>query len=149
MKSFTKKSLALNFYDLYNLQFKKRLIHMTKYIWLKLVLEHDQKFFTTMNQNNWTWPKNMTTTNINFTQKNMVVWFAWTGPPAPACKLALYKKKTSGTEVMRTPDARLRFVSFNFGHVQLLILVVVVIRSYSFCHLDSVMKVFLFKSGKI
>ena len=109
---------------------------MTKYIWLKLGLEHDWKFFTTMNQNNWIWPKNMTTTNINFTPKK------YGG-------VVCYKKKTSGTEVMRTPDTRLRFVSFNFGHVQLLILVVVVIRSYSFCHLDSVMQVFLFKSGKI
>ena len=31
----------------------------------------------------------MTPTNINFTPKNMLVRSAWTGPPAPARKLAL------------------------------------------------------------
>ena len=31
----------------------------------------------------------MTLTNINFTPKNMLVQSAWTGPPAPAHKLAL------------------------------------------------------------
>ena len=44
----------------------------------------------------------------------------------------LYKKKTSGIKVRRTPDVRLRFVGFNFGQVQLLRFVVVMIRSYSF-----------------
>ena len=54
------------------------------------------------------------------------------------------RKKTSGTEVRRTPDLKLRFVgftrfvSFNIGHVQLLRFVVVMVRSYSFGHLDSV-----------
>ena len=48
----------------------------------------------------------------------------WTGPPASARKLAL--------EVRRTPDLKLRFVgfirfvSFNFGQVQLLRFIVVV-----------------------
>ena len=60
----------------------------------------------------------------------------------------LYKKKTSGTEVRRTLDVRLRFVGFNFSHVQLLMFVVIVILSYSFYHLVSVMKVFLFKIPK-
>ena len=48
------------------------------------------------------------------------------------------RKKTSGTEVRRTPDLKLRFVSFNIGHVQLLRFVVVMVRSYSFGHLDLV-----------
>ena len=56
----------------------------------------------------------------------------------------LYKKKTSGTEVRRTPDVRLRFVGFirfvgfNFGHVQLLRFVIVMVGSYSFGHLKLV-----------
>ena len=64
---------------------------------------------------------------------------AWTGVPASASLRAgaggslaspvaslLYKKITSGMEVRRTPDVKLmlvgfiRFVSLNFGHVQLL-----------------------------
>ena len=44
----------------------------------------------------------------------------------------LYKKKTLGTEVRRTPDVILRFV--NLGHVQLLMCYVVVSLSYSFGH---------------
>ena len=54
------------------------------------------------------------------------------------------RKKTSDREVRRTPDVKLRFVGFirfvgfNFGHVQLLRFVVVMVRSYSFGHLDSV-----------
>ena len=69
----------------------------------------------------------------------MLVRSAWTGSPAPARKLALagtpaqfasllYKKKTSATEIRRTPDVKLRFVSFNFGQVQLLRFVVVMVR---------------------
>ena len=68
----------------------------------------------------------------------------WKGPPAPARKLemagtpakprfAALQEKTSGTYI------RLKFVGFNFGHVQLLMFVVVMIRSYSFCYLDLVM----------
>ena len=74
----------------------------------------------------------MTPTNINFTPKNMLVRSAW----------LLYKKKTSHTEVGRTPDVKLRFVGFirlvgfNFVHVQLLRFVVVMVWSYSFGHLD-------------
>ena len=54
------------------------------------------------------------------------------------------KKKTSGTKIRRTPDLKLRFVgfvkfvSFNFGQVQLLRLVIVMVWSNSFSHLDSV-----------
>ena len=50
----------------------------------------------------------------------------------------------SGTEVRRTSDVKLRFVgiirlvSFHFSHVQLLRFVTVMVRSYSFGHLDSV-----------
>ena len=74
----------------------------------------------------------MTPTNINFTPKNMLVRSAWTGPRAPARKLALagtpaqhrfapLQEKTSGKEVKRTPDVtlRLRFVVVNFGKIQL------------------------------
>ena len=50
----------------------------------------------------------------------------------------LQEKKTSGMEVRRTPDVRLRFVIVNFGQIQLLKFVVVMIRSNSFGHLDSV-----------
>ena len=85
----------------------------------------------------------------------MLVRLAWTGPPAPARKLAVagtpakphfapLQEKTSSTEVRRTPDLKLRLVGFirfiglNFGHVQLLRFIVVMVRSYSFGHLDSV-----------
>ena len=82
----------------------------------------------------------------------MLVQSAWTGPPARKLALAetptqprsSTRKKTSGTEVKRTPDVKLRFVgfikfvSFNFGDVQLLRFVVVMVWSYSFCHLDPV-----------
>ena len=80
----------------------------------------------------------------------MLVGSAWTGAPALACKLALtgtpaqphlapqQEKKTSGKEVKRTQDVRLRFVGFNFVHVQLLRFVIVMVRSYSFGHLESV-----------
>ena len=69
----------------------------------------------------------------------MLVQLGWTGPPAPAHKLALAgtrsstRKKTSGMEVRRTPDLSLsfvgfiRFVGFNFGHVQLLRFFVVMV----------------------
>ena len=50
----------------------------------------------------------------------------------------LYKKNTSGREVRRTPDVRLRFVGFNFGHVQLLRFFVFMVWSYSFGHLELV-----------
>ena len=93
----------------------------------------------------------------------MLVRLAWTGPPAPARKLTfagtpaqprfalLQEKKTSGKEVRRTPDVKLRFVGFirfvgfNFGQVQLLRFVVVMVRSYSFSHLDSVKWITLFE----
>ena len=83
----------------------------------------------------------------------MLVRSAWPGPPGLASKLALaetpaqphfaplQEKKTSGTEVRRTPDVILRFVGFNFGHVQLLMLVVVMSRSYAFCHLSHLMQI--------
>ena len=56
----------------------------------------------------------------------------------------LYKKKTSGMDIRRTPDLKLKFVSFNrfvgfnFGLIQLLRFVVVMVQSNSFGHLDSV-----------
>ena len=115
-------------------------------------LEFDQKFFTMKNLIFCTRPKFMTPTNINFTPKNMLVPLAWTGLPALASsshwlghlpsllapRHCSSTQKTSGTEVRRTPDVKLRFVGFNFGHFQLLRFVVVIIQSYSFDHLGSV-----------
>ena len=112
-------------------------------------LDYDQKNFTPQNLNVRTWLKFTTPTNINFTPKNMLVRSAWTGPPAPACKLALagipaepcfapLQEKKSGTDVRRTPDVRLRFMVVNLGHVQFVRFVVVMIRSYSLGHLDLV-----------
>ena len=81
----------------------------------------------------------------------MLVWSAWTDPPAPArtgwdtCPASLlYKKKTSGTDVRRTPDIKLsfvgfiRFVGFKFGQIQKIVFIVVMVWSYSFGHLDLV-----------
>ena len=71
----------------------------------------------------------------------MLVWSAWTGPLAPACKLALagtpaqpcfvalQEKKTLGKDVRRTPDVKLRFVGFNFSQIQKIRLVVVMVWS--------------------
>ena len=90
-----------------------------------------------------------------YPQQNMLVQSDWTGPPAPALKLALagipsqpcftpLQEKKHQSEVRRTLDVKLRFVgfirfvNFNFGHVQLLRFVVVMVQSYSFGHLDSV-----------
>ena len=56
----------------------------------------------------------------------------------------LYKKKTSGTDIRRTPDVKLRFVGFirfvgvNFGQIQLLRFAVVMVQSYSFGHVNLV-----------
>ena len=62
----------------------------------------------------------------------------------PSLASLLYKKKTSGREIRRTPDVKLRFVGFNFGQVQLFrFVVVVMIRSNLFGHLNSVMLITL------
>ena len=61
----------------------------------------------------------------------MLVQSAWTG----VC-LALYKKKTSRTDIRRTPDVKLRlvgfdrFVGFNFSQIQLLRFIVVIVQWY-------------------
>ena len=55
----------------------------------------------------------------------MLVRLAWTGPPPPACKLALagtsayprFAPLQKNHQARRTPDVSLRFVGFNFGHV--------------------------------
>ena len=84
----------------------------------------------------------------------MLVRSAWTGPPAPARKLAQagtpaqphnapLQEKTSGTDIWRTPDVKLRFVGFKFGQVQLLRFVVVMVHSNSFGHLDSIKQITL------
>ena len=75
----------------------------------------------------------MTPTNINFTPKKYAGGDGLDRSPSPSTR-----KNTSGMEVSRTPDVRLRFVGFNFGHVQLLRLVVVMVWSYSFGHLELV-----------
>ena len=51
-------------------------------------------------------------------------------------RFVFWRNYNFGAEVRRTSDVRLRFVGFNFSHVQLLGFVVVMIRSYSFHHLD-------------
>ena len=130
-------------------------IKMTKF-WLNF----DRKIFTPTDLNIGTRQK---FTTLTLPQKSMLGWSACSDPPAHAHKLALagtpaqpclprcfapLLEKTSGTEV-RTPDARLRFVgfirlvSFNFGHVQLLSLIVVMVWSNSFGHLESVKGIFL------
>ena len=94
----------------------------------------------------------MTLTNINFTPQNKLLRSAWTGPPArlaspklalagtPAqpCFAPLQEKQTSGTNLKLRFVNFIRFVGFNFGHVQLLRFVVVMVWTYSFGHLDSV-----------
>ena len=54
-------------------------------IWLEFV----GKMLTMTNLRFVTLPKFTTTTNINFTPKNMLVLWTWTEPPALVCKLAL------------------------------------------------------------
>ena len=88
----------------------------------------------------------MTPTNINFTPKKYAGAVGLDRSPSLASPVAslLYKKKTSGTEVRRTPDVKLRFVGFirfvgfNFGHVQLLRFIIVTVWSYSFGYIHSV-----------
>ena len=81
---------------------------------------------------------------LTWCQKNMLVRWAWTGPPAPACM-----KNTSGTEIRRTPDVKLGFVGFNFGQVQYLSFIIVMVWSYSFGHLYLVMLTTLAKSESL
>ena len=110
----------------------------------------------------------MTPTNINFTPKKYAGGVGLDRSPSPARKLPpsgtpaqprkprpfapLQEKKTLGRKVRRTPDVKLRFVGFirfvgfNFGHVQLLRFVVVMVWSYSFGHLGSVKLIFLNKA---
>ena len=119
-------------------------------------LDYDQKIFTTTNLIFWIWPKFMTPTNINFTPKkcdgavgldrspspNMLACTGW--DTCPALLHSSKRKKTSGTEVRRTPDVMLRFVGFirfvgfKFGQIQKIRFVVVMIRSYLFGHLESI-----------
>ena len=97
---------------------------------------------------------------LTWRQKNMLVQLAWTGPPAQARKLALAgtpaqpcfthrQEKKNRHGFRRTPDVKLRFVSFNrfhgfnFGQIQLLRFVVVMVWSNSLGHLESVKWLFL------
>ena len=102
----------------------------------------------------------MTPTNINLTPKNYAGAVGLDRSPSPGsqartgwdtCPALLApslrsstRKKTSGTDIRRTPDVKLRFVGLirfvgvNFGQIQLLRFVVVMVRSYSFGHVNSV-----------
>ena len=55
------------------LQFYTRLVNLTKWRWLKVAVEHDQKFFTPTNLNFWIWPKFTTPMNITLRTKKYVV----------------------------------------------------------------------------
>ena len=99
------------------------------------------------------WPKFTTPTNINAKKICWCGLFGQVPQPwlaslhllghLPSLASLLYKKKTLGTDIRRTPDVKLRFVGFKrfvgfiFGQIQLLRLVFVMVRSNSFGHLDS------------
>ena len=84
--------------------------------------------------------------NINLTPKKYDGAVGLDRSPSPGSQARItslaallhYKKKTSGTDIKMTPDVKLRFVGFNFGQIQLLRFVVVMVRSNSFGHLESV-----------
>ena len=115
----------------------------------KNLLEFDQKIFTTTNLIFLIWPKFMTPTNTNFTPQKYAGVVGLDRSPSPSSQACtngdyfaspvtslLFKKKTSGTEVRRTPDVKsrfvgfIRFVSFNFSQIQKIRFVVVIfIRS--------------------
>ena len=98
----------------------------------------------------------MTPTNINLTPKKYAGAVGLDRSPSPGsqartgwdtCPASLRsstRKKISGTDIRRTPDVKLKFVGFNrfvgvnFGQIQLLRFVVVMVRSYSFGHVNSV-----------
>ena len=82
----------------------------------KFRLEHDQKFFTMRNLNNWILPKIMTTTNINFTPKKYAGAVGLDRFPilASPVTLLLYKKKISSTEVRSTPSDIMKVCQFQF-----------------------------------
>ena len=110
-----------------------------------------KKFITPTNLIFWVWPKFTTPTNINLTPKKYAGAVGLGRCPSQ-CKLLSYtRKKTPGTDIRRTPDVKLRFigfnrfVGFNFGQIQFLRLVVVMVWSNSFGHLESVKLLFLIK----
>ena len=97
------------------------------------------------------------TDNINFTPKKFAGAVSLNRSPRPGSQgshwlghlpslaLLLYKKKkTSGTEVRRIWDVKIRFVGFirfvglNYVHIKKIRFVNVMVRSYSVGHLDSV-----------
>ena len=63
-------SLLLSFFNLsfvifpVSFVFFPRLVNLTEWRWPKVVVEHDQKFFTPTNLNFWIWPKFTTPMNI-------------------------------------------------------------------------------------
>ena len=103
----------------------------------------------------------MTPTNLNFTPQKYAYAVGLDRSPSPSSQASTgwdtfpaslrsskrkkkKKKKTSGMEVRRTLNVKLRFVGFiryfssNFGQIQKIRFVVVMVQSYSFGHLDSV-----------
>ena len=81
---------------------------------------------------------------------------AWTGPPIPARNLALagipaqprfaplQEKKITSSLKTQEKDFHVgfnRFVGFNFGPIQLLRFVIVMVRSNSFGHIDLVKRI--------
>ena len=97
----------------------------------------------------------MTPTNTNFTPKKYAGAVSLERSPSPSLQVRTggtpaqprfppLQEKTSGKEVRRTLDEKLRFVGFirfvgfNFGQIQKIRFIVVMVWSYSFGHLDSV-----------
>ena len=98
-------------------------IIMTKH-WLEYdrKISQRQNIFFELDRNSWH--------RQTLTLPQKICWCCRLGH-LPSLASLLYKKKTSGIEVRRTPDVKLRFVgftrfvSFNFGHIQKVMFVVV------------------------
>ena len=93
----------------------------------------------------WIWPKFTTPMNITLTTKKYageVSLDRSLASLAPSLRSSK-RKKASGMEIRRTQDVKLRFVRFNFGQIQFLRFVVVMIRPNSFGHLHLVMLITL------
>ena len=117
------------------------------------IFSHQWTLFSELDRNSWhrqilSWrQKNAGAGWLGQVPKPWLASLHWLGQlPSLASPVALllYKKKTSGTDIRRTPDVKLRFASFNrfvglnFGKIQLLRFVVLMVWSNSFGHLDSV-----------
>ena len=110
----------------------------------KFWLDFDQKIFTPTDLKIGTWPRFTTPKNINFTPNFIQPW--WLGGKAVVWKQnSLYL----GGSIPWRVTPMLWFVSFKFGHVQLLSFVVVMVWSDSFSYLESVQWILLKKFRKI